>query len=189
MQTQPVSNFNIANIITMVRIAATPFFVWMLLADNAEMGALRWAAGAFFVVAIASDALDGYLARSRGLVTDLGKLLDPIADKVLTGAAFIGLSMLGELSWWITGVVLLREIGITVHRLMISHDVVVAAAWMGKLKTVAQAVAITLALFPLAQVLGDWIVTVNIVTMTIAVVLTIASGLDYVLTLMKRQSR
>ncbi|WP_217134441.1 CDP-diacylglycerol--glycerol-3-phosphate 3-phosphatidyltransferase [Leucobacter chinensis] len=187
MNSQPVSNWNIANIITIVRIIATPFFLWMLLADAGQMGALRWAAAVFFIVAIASDALDGYLARSRGLVTDLGKLLDPIADKVLTGAAFIGLSMLGELFWWVTIIVLIREVGITIHRLLISHDVVVAAAWMGKLKTVAQAVAIALALFPLPQLIGDWFVWVNIVTMTVAVVLTIASGLDYVLTLMKRK--
>lgn len=177
------SNWNAPNIITVARIIATPFFVWMLLADNGELGPWRWAAAAFFVVAIATDAWDGYLARSRGLVTDLGKLLDPIADKVLTGAALIGLSILHELPWWITIVVLVREVGITIHRLLVAHDVVVAAAWMGKLKTVAQSVAITLALLPLASVMGDaapiaeW---ANIITMTIAVVLTIASGIDYV---------
>lgn len=179
--TPPVSNWNIANIITIVRVIATPFFVWMLLADGGEMGALRWAAAVFFVLAIASDALDGYLARSRNLITDLGKLLDPIADKVLTGAAFVGLSILAELPWWVTILVMVREVGITIHRLTISHDVVVAAAWMGKLKTVAQAVAISLALFPFPQLLGDWMIWVNIVTMTIAVVLTVASGIDYVI--------
>ncbi|TDP94535.1 CDP-diacylglycerol--glycerol-3-phosphate 3-phosphatidyltransferase [Leucobacter luti] len=178
------SNWNAPNIITGARIVATPFFVWMLLADNGENGALRWAAAVFFVVAIATDAWDGYLARSRGLITDLGKLLDPIADKFLTGAALVGLSILDELPWWVTIVVLIREIGVTIHRLMIVHDVVVAAAWMGKLKTVAQSVAITLALLPLADVLGPaapvaiWL---NIITMTIAVALTILSGLDYVL--------
>ncbi|QYM76597.1 CDP-diacylglycerol--glycerol-3-phosphate 3-phosphatidyltransferase [Leucobacter luti] len=178
------SNWNAPNIITGARIVATPFFVWMLLADNGENGALRWAAAVFFVVAIATDAWDGYLARSRGLITDLGKLLDPIADKFLTGAALVGLSILGELPWWVTIVVLIREIAVTIHRLMIVHDVVVAAAWMGKLKTVAQSVAITLALLPLADVLGPaapvaiWL---NIITMTIAVALTILSGLDYVL--------
>lgn len=184
--TPPVSNWNIANIITIVRMIATPFFVWMLLADAGDMGALRWAAAAFFVLAIASDALDGYLARSRNLITDLGKLLDPIADKVLTGAAFVGLSILAELPWWVTILVMVREIGITIHRLTISHDVVVAAAWMGKLKTVAQAVAISLALFPFAQIFGDWMIWVNIVTMTIAVVLTIASGIDYVITFFRK---
>lgn len=184
-----MSNWNIANIITIARMIATPFFLWMLLADAGELGVLRWGAAIFFIVAIASDAVDGYLARSRGLITDLGKLLDPIADKVLTGAAFVGLSLLGELDWWITIVVLVREVGITVHRLIISSDVVVAAAWMGKLKTLAQAVAITLALFPFPQVLGEWFVWVNIVTMTIAVVLTIASGIDYIVTLIRSSRR
>ncbi|MBL3698475.1 CDP-diacylglycerol--glycerol-3-phosphate 3-phosphatidyltransferase [Leucobacter luti] len=187
----PVSNWNAPNIITVARMIATPFFVWMLLADHGENGPLRWAAAAFFVIAIATDAWDGYLARSRGLVTDLGKLLDPIADKLLTGAALVGLSILGELPWWITIVVLIREVGITVHRLMIVSDVVVAAAWMGKLKTVAQSVAITLALLPLADVLGaaaPIAIWANIITMTIAVVLTILSGIDYVLAYVRNRS-
>lgn len=178
-----VSNWNAPNIITGARIVATPFFVWMLLADGGQNGALRWAAAVFFVLAIATDAWDGYLARSRGLITDLGKLLDPIADKFLTGAALVGLSILGELPWWITIIVLVREIGVTIHRLTIVHDVVMAAAWMGKLKTVAQSVAITLALLPLPAVLGaaaPVAIWANIITMTIAVILTVLSGIDYV---------
>lgn len=175
------NNWNLPNIITVVRMIATPFFLWMLLADHGQMGALRWAAAVFFVVAIATDAWDGYIARSRGLVTNLGKLLDPIADKLLTGSALVGLSILGELPWWITIVVLVREIGITIHRLFEARTVVVAAAWMGKLKTVAQSVAIAFALFPFASVLGDWVFVVNIVTMSIAVGLTVASGIDYVI--------
>lgn len=174
------SNWNAPNVITAARIVATPFFLWMLLADGGEMGPLRWAAAAFFVVAIATDAWDGYLARSRGLITDLGKLLDPIADKFLTGAALIGLSILDELPWWVTGLVLLRELGITVHRLFEARSVVLAAVWMGKLKTVAQSVAITLALMPLPQLLGEWMHWVNGAAMTAAVVLTVASGIDYV---------
>lgn len=174
------SNWNAPNIITGVRILATPFFIWMLLADDGRMGALRWAAAVFFVAAIATDAWDGYLARSRGLVTDLGKLLDPIADKFLTGGALVGLSILSELPWWVTIVVLVREIGVTVHRLFEARSVVLAAAWMGKLKTVAQSVAIALALFPFAAILGGWVNWVNAATMTIAVALTIASGIDYI---------
>ena len=179
----PVSNWNAPNIITGARIIATPFFLWMLLADHGDLGPWRWAAAAFFVLAIATDAWDGHIARSRGLITNLGKLLDPIADKFLVGTALVGLSILNELPWWITIVVLVREVGITVHRLMIASDVVVAAAWMGKLKTVAQSVAITLALLPLASVMGDAApiaIWANIITMTIAVVLTIASGIDYI---------
>lgn len=170
------------NTITIVRIFCAPVFLWMLLADNGADGALRWWAAALFIVAIATDGIDGWIARKYEIVTDLGKLLDPIADKVLTGFAFIGLSILLELPWWITIVVLIREVGITVHRLMVASTHVVAAAWMGKLKTMAQAVALSLALLPLWTLVGEWIFWVNGVTMTIAVALTIASGIDYVIT-------
>ncbi len=168
------------NAITIVRILCAPIFLWLLLADGGEMGGLRWAAGVLFIVAIATDGIDGYIARRYEIVTDLGKLLDPIADQALTGCAFVGLSILGELPWWITIVVLVREIGITVYRFVVVSNHVLAAAWMGKLKTVAQAVALSLALLPFAALLGEWVVWVNIVTMTIAVVLTIASGIDYI---------
>lgn len=169
------------NAITIVRIFCAPVVIWMMLADGGLDGPLRWWAAILFIVAIATDGIDGHLARKHGLVSDLGKLLDPIADKALTGVAFVGLSILAELPWWITIVVLVREIGITVHRLLVASTHVVAAAWMGKLKTVAQAVALSLALLPLATVLGEWITWVNIVTMTIAVALTVASGIDYVI--------
>lgn len=170
------------NAITILRILCAPVFLWMLLADGGHDGALRWWAAVLFIVAIATDGIDGYLARRHDIVTDLGKLLDPIADKALTGCAFVGLSILGELDWWITVVVLVREIGITVHRLVVASDHVVAAAWMGKLKTVAQAVALSLALLPLWAVVGEWIHVVNAIAMTIAVALTVASGVDYVVT-------
>ena len=168
------------NAITIVRILCAPVFLWMLLADDGADGGLRWAAAVLFVVAIATDGLDGHLARTNDIVTDLGKLLDPIADKVLTGFAFVGLSILGELPWWVTIVILIREIGITVYRFVVVSDHVLAAAWMGKLKTVAQGVALALALLPLWTVVGDGIFWVNGVAMAIALVLTIASGVDYV---------
>lgn len=168
------------NAITIARILCAPVFLWMLLADDGADGPLRWWAAVLFIVAIATDGIDGYLARKHDIVTDLGKLLDPIADKALTGCAFVGLSILAELPWWVTVVVLVREVGVTVHRLIVASDHVVAAAWMGKLKTVAQAVALSLALLPLWTVVGDWIHWVNLVTMTIAVLLTVASGIDYI---------
>ncbi|KXZ61173.1 putative CDP-diacylglycerol--glycerol-3-phosphate 3-phosphatidyl-transferase 2 [Microbacterium laevaniformans] len=170
------------NAITIVRILCAPVFLWMLLADQGGDGPLRWWAGVLFIVAIATDGIDGYLARKYEIVTDLGKLLDPIADKALTGCAFVGLSLLGELPWAVTIVVLVREVGITVHRLIVASSHVVAAAWMGKLKTVAQAVALSLALLPLWNVMGEGIHVVNTVTMWIAVILTVASGVDYVVT-------
>ena len=177
------------NAITIVRILCAPVFLWMLIADAGTDGPLRWWAAALFVVAIATDGIDGWIARRYEIVTDLGKLLDPIADKVLTGLAFVGLSILAELPWWITILVLVREIGITVYRFVVVGDHVLAAAWMGKLKTVAQAVALSLALFPLWTVVGEWIWWVNAVTMTIAVILTIASGIDYVVTELRAARR
>ncbi len=177
------------NAITIVRILCAPVFLWMLLADDGADGALRWWAAVLFIVAIATDGIDGYLARRYRIVTDLGKLLDPIADKVLTGLAFVGLSLLGELPWAVTAIVLVREVGITVHRLVVAGDHVVAAAWMGKLKTVAQAVALSLALLPLWTVVGEWIHVVNGVAMWAAVLLTVASGLDYVITAVRGARR
>ena len=175
------------NAITIARILCAPVFLWMLLADGGADGGLRWAAGVLFIVAIATDGVDGYIARRYNIVSDLGKLLDPIADKALTGVAFVGLSILGELPWWVTIVVLVREIGITVYRFIVVSDHVLAAAWMGKLKTVFQAVALSIALLPLTSLsdaeawqTGVW--WASVVTMTIAVVLTIASGIDYVIT-------
>jgi CDP-diacylglycerol--glycerol-3-phosphate 3-phosphatidyltransferase len=173
------SNWNLPNLITVVRILLAPLFFWMLLADAGEDGALRWAAAALFILAIATDGLDGAIARRRNLVTDLGKLLDPIADKVLTGAALIGLSILGELPWWVTIVILVREIGITVFRFVMLRDHVIPASRGGKLKTVFQSVAISLALLPLWLVLGDWVHWVNTITMALALILTVLTGLDY----------
>lgn len=175
------------NAITIARILCAPVFLWLLLADGGAGGGLRWAAAALFIVAIATDGVDGYIARKYDIVSDLGKLLDPIADKALTGVAFVGLSILGELDWWITVIVLVREIGITIYRFIVVSDHVLAAAWMGKLKTVFQAVALSIALIPLARLsdaeawqTGVW--WVSVVTMTIAVILTIASGIDYIVT-------
>ncbi|MGO4784577.1 CDP-diacylglycerol--glycerol-3-phosphate 3-phosphatidyltransferase [Cryobacterium sp. W22_MBD10_FK3] len=173
------SNWNLPNIITVVRILLAPLFFWMLLVDNGADGALRWWAALLFIVAIATDGVDGAIARKYNLVTDLGKLLDPIADKILTGAALIGLSILLELPWWVTIVILVREIGITVFRFAMLRDRVIPASRGGKLKTIAQSVAISLALLPLWLVLGDWINWVNTITMTLALLLTVYTGIEY----------
>jgi CDP-diacylglycerol--glycerol-3-phosphate 3-phosphatidyltransferase len=174
-----ISNWNLPNIITVVRILLAPLFFWMLLADNGADGSLRWWAAVLFIVAIATDGVDGAIARRYNLVTDLGKLLDPIADKILTGAALIGLSILAELPWWVTVLILVREIGITVFRFAMLSDRVIPASRGGKLKTIAQSVAISLALLPLWLLLGDWINWVNTLTMTIALVLTVYTGIEY----------
>lgn len=177
----PASNANIANIITVARILLAPVFVGMLVADAGELGPLRYAAAALFVFAIATDALDGYLARSRNLVTDLGKILDPIADKILVGAALVALSLLGELWWWVTIVILVREFGITVYRFIALRDRVIPADWAGKIKTVAQAVGVSLLLFPFWVQLGDWYHVLGYIVIGIALALTIYSGVEFLI--------
>nr|WP_255354994.1 MULTISPECIES: CDP-diacylglycerol--glycerol-3-phosphate 3-phosphatidyltransferase [unclassified Frigoribacterium] len=175
----PASTANIANIITVVRILMAPLFMAWLLVDDGADGSLRIAAAILFVVAILTDSLDGMLARGLDLVTDFGKIVDPIADKVLIGGALVSLSILGELPWWVTVLILVREIGITVFRFAVIRDRVIPASRGGKLKTVLQAVAVTLALFPLWNLLGEGMHWVNGVLMTAAVVATVVSGLDY----------
>lgn len=173
------SNWNVPNLITVVRILLAPLFIWMLLADGGADGPLRWTAAVLFVIAIATDGVDGAIARRNNLVTDLGKLLDPIADKVLTGGALVSLSILGELPWWVTIVILVREIGITVYRFVVIRQGVIAASRGGKIKTIVQSVAISFALFPLWTIFGDWIFWVNGILMTAAVILTVVTGIDY----------
>jgi CDP-diacylglycerol--glycerol-3-phosphate 3-phosphatidyltransferase len=175
----PASVLNIANIITAVRILLVPVFVVVFLADNHELGATRWIAALLFAVIIATDALDGHLARSRNLVSNVGIILDPIADKALTGAALIVLSVIGDLPAWITIVILVREIGITVFRFAVLSKSVIPASRGGKLKTLMQSVAITLAIAPFPTLIGDWFVWVNIITMSIAFALTVITGIDY----------
>ena len=175
----PASNGNIANIITVARILLAPVFVWLLAADNGEYGLLRWLAAGLFILAIATDGVDGSVARSRNLVTNVGIILDPIADKVLTGAALVMLSVLGELWWWVTIVILVRELGITAFRFAVLRDRVIPASRGGKLKTVFQSVAISLFLVPLFTIVGDWILWLNSSVMAIALVLTVVTGIDY----------
>ncbi|MFT4258483.1 CDP-diacylglycerol--glycerol-3-phosphate 3-phosphatidyltransferase [Microbacterium sp.] len=172
------------NAITVVRIPlAIVFFVLLLVGGTYGAGDLvvRWIAGVLFVVAISTDWVDGYLARKYDIVSDFGKLWDPIADKLLTGAGFVGLAILGEVQWWIVAIILVREWGITVHRFMIVNEHVVAAAWMGKVKTAFQGVALGWALLPLHEFigLGPWTL-VTAVLMIIVLVLTVVSGIDYI---------
>jgi CDP-diacylglycerol--glycerol-3-phosphate 3-phosphatidyltransferase len=175
------ANWNLPNAITVVRIVMAPVFFWLLLADAGADGPMRWWAAVIFVVAISTDWVDGWLARRNGLVTDLGKILDPIADKLLTSGALVCLSILGELPWWITIVIVVREVGITVWRFVeLGRGTVVPASSGGKLKTLTQAIAISLFLTPLWTIVGDWIVWVNWTFMILALLLTVWSGLLYV---------
>nr|WP_228386988.1 CDP-diacylglycerol--glycerol-3-phosphate 3-phosphatidyltransferase [Ornithinicoccus halotolerans] len=172
-----MSPFNVANGLTALRILLVPLFAYLLLADPGDDGARRWWAAAVFVIAIATDWVDGDLARRRHLVTNLGKIGDPIADKALVGAAFIGLSVLGELWWWVTIVVLGRELGITALRFVVIRHGVIPASSGGKLKTVLQSLALVLLLAPL----GPAVQLVGHVVMGAAVVVTVVTGVDYLL--------
>lgn len=173
------SNWNLPNAITVLRILLAPVFFALLMVDNGQDGALRWIAAVLFILAIATDGVDGYLARKNNQVTNLGKLLDPIADKVLTGAALIALTLLNELPWWVTAVILVREIGITIFRLAVAGTRVIPANVGGKIKTVVQAVAISFALLPLAPLVGEWINYVNMVLMGAAFAITVVTGAIY----------
>jgi CDP-diacylglycerol--glycerol-3-phosphate 3-phosphatidyltransferase len=167
--------WNVPNALTAFRIVLVPVFAWMLLAHPEETG-WRVLTAAVFTVAILTDTLDGHLARKHNLVTRFGKLADPIADKALTGMAFIGLSIIGELWWWVTALILFREWGITLMRFVVLRYGVMAAGRGGKLKTVFQAVAVIMFLLPLP----GWIQPVAWVVMAAAFVLTLATGVDYV---------
>lgn len=183
--------WNLPNILTMLRIVLVPFFVWFLVADapglHAGSTGWRWAAVAAFAVAIYTDKLDGDIARSRGLVTDFGKIADPIADKLLTGSALVMLSLLGELPWWITLVILVREWGITALRFFVIRYGVIPASRGGKLKTVVQTVAIFLYLLPLAS-MAPWLTWVAFAVMLAAVLITVWTGVEYVVQALKVRS-
>ncbi|GAA4352791.1 CDP-diacylglycerol--glycerol-3-phosphate 3-phosphatidyltransferase [Angustibacter luteus] len=168
--------WNVANALTGLRLVLVPVFGVLLLHDDGTQAGWRVAAFVAFFVASITDRFDGELARKRGLVTDLGKIADPIADKALTGMALIGLSLLGELQWWVTIVVLVREVGITVLRLVVIRHGVMPASRGGKIKTFVQALAIGLYVLPRDVIPLE----VAQVVMAVAVVITVVTGLDYV---------
>ena len=172
------SAWNLANVVTVLRIALVPFFAWALLADGGHTTTGRLIATGLFVIAAATDRLDGWLGRRSGQVTDLGKMLDPIADKVLIGTALVLLSWLGDLPWWVTVIILVRELGITAMRFFLLRYVVLPASRGGKLKTVLQSVAIGLYLLPL-DVLPEFVSVVAVIFMGAALVVTVVTGIDY----------
>lgn len=181
------SNWNVPNALTTLRIVMVPFFAWALLVDGGESTGWRWVAYGLFAVAMITDKIDGDLARKHDLVTNFGKIADPIADKALTGMAFVGLSIIGELWWWVTIIVLVREWGITLMRFwLVRHGVVMPAGRGGKLKTVVQTLALGLLIAPLRQLEGFWEPIgligwwLGVALMALAVVLTVATGIDYV---------
>jgi CDP-diacylglycerol---glycerol-3-phosphate 3-phosphatidyltransferase len=172
----PPGLVNLANALTVVRLVLVPVVVAFLL-----VGGTAWRVGAFFAFGVASltDLLDGRVARSRGLITDFGKIADPIADKALTGAALVTLSALGWLPWWVTVLILAREIAVTGLRFWVIRRDVIAASRGGKLKTMLQVVAISLYMLPGPP---DWL---RVVVMGAAVVVTLATGADYAMRAVK----
>lgn len=171
-----VSAWNVANALTMLRLALVPVFLVVLFAGGGHDDGWRIAAWAIFAVASITDRIDGNVARKRNIVTEFGKLADPIADKALVGAALVGLSVLHELSWWITVVMLARELGVTLLRFWVIRDGVIPASRGGKLKTLLQAVAIGLYVLPLT----GWLHGVAQVIMYLAIVVALVTGADYV---------
>lgn len=178
------SAWNIANALTVVRVLLVPLFVWALMAFASPEAEWRWLALGVFVFAMVTDRIDGDLARSRGLVTDFGTIADPIADKALTGAAFICLSLLGELPWWVTVVVLVRELGITALRFGVLRSGVIPASRGGKIKTALQAVALGMYVLAPGEVL--WLIPE--IVMGAAVVVTAVTGLDYLVQALRLRS-
>lgn len=185
--TQAPSNWNLPNALTTLRILLVPFFGWALLYDGGESITARVVAWAIFFVAMVTDKIDGDIARARNLVTDFGKIADPIADKAITGMAFIGLSIIMDV-WWmwtITIIVLVREWAVTLLRLSVLKRVVIPAAASGKWKTTAQGLALGLLTLPLLEVDGGWetpgevLWVVAVVLLLVAFVLTLWSGYEF----------
>lgn len=180
-----VSNWNLPNALTTLRIVAVPFFAWALLVDGGDSVLWRTVAWAIFFVAMVTDKIDGDIARARGLVTDFGKIADPIADKAITGMAFIGLAIVGDVWWWVVVLVLVREWSVTLLRLSVAKHVVIAAKQSGKVKTALQALALGLLTLPLRQVdgwldvPGDVLFYVSQALLAAAVAMTVWSGYEF----------
>ncbi len=172
----PVSAWNLANALTVFRMLLVPVFLVFLFHGDGTHPGWRIAATVAFAVASVTDRLDGELARKRGSITEFGKLADPLADKALIGAALVGLSVMNQLPWWVTVVILVREVLVTVLRFWVIRHGVLAASRGGKLKTLLQALAIGLFLLPPWSAMRDAAWTVMIA----AIVVGTATGIDYV---------
>jgi CDP-diacylglycerol--glycerol-3-phosphate 3-phosphatidyltransferase len=171
--------WNMPNLLTLLRILMIPLFWYLLMYDEGQNKSTRLAATLLFMAASYTDWLDGHLARKQGLVTTFGKIADPMADKALTGVALIGLSVLGELSWWVTVLIIVREVGVTIIRFVVLKHGVIPASRGGKAKTMFQMLAIVLFLLPITpeMTLLWW---VRIAAMVIAFALTMLTGIDYI---------
>lgn len=181
---------NIANVLTGVRLVLVPVFLVALLAEDGTSVGWRLVAFGIFAVAAITDRFDGELARSRGLVTAFGTIADPIADKALTGAALVGLSVLGLVPWWVTVVIMGREIGVTLLRFSVLRHGIIPASRGGKAKTLVQTIAVGLYVLPFTEVFGASapIAVLRWTALAVALALTVVTGLDYVLRAMRLRS-
>lgn len=167
---------NLPNALTLLRVLFVPLIAWLLWQSADGDEASRDAAALLFVVAALTDLADGAIARRYGLITTFGKIADPIADKALTGVALIGLSLLGQLPWWVTVVILVREVGVTLLRFWVLEHGVIPASRGGKAKTLVQTIAIAMYL---ADLPWAWWDVTRMLVMGVALVLTVVTGLDY----------
>ena len=181
------SPWNVPNALTVLRILLVPVFLVLLLADGGQDMTMRWWALAVFLLAMATDKIDGDLARKYNLITNFGKIADPIADKSLMAAALIGLAAIAEIPWWVPIIILIRELGITVLRFFMIRIAVMPASRGGKIKTVLQTVAIGLFLLlrPVAHIVPEGVTFALLilawVVMVAAIVVTVVTGIDYCL--------
>jgi len=210
--TKVVPVVNVPNALTVLRLIMVPLFGWMLL-DHQQNITWRWVSTAVFILALLTDLADGKIARKYNLITNFGKLWDPIADKAITGMAMIGLSIMNELWWWVTIIILIREWGITVMRFLTVKYGVQAADKLGKMKTMTQTIALVGLLAPFMTYMkeaglpypyvpgsaawtagaGYWICAVlhwvGLVAMGVALVLTVVSGVNYCIDVVKRRRK
>lgn len=181
-QTRPAvdaapSNWNLPNALTVLRILGVPVFLWLLLREGGDDASWRWWAFGVFALLMITDRLDGELARRNNLITDFGKIADPIADKALMIGALVGLNVIGLLPWWVTVIIVVRELGITVWRMvLLRQGKVVPASKGGKLKTVLQTLAVGLFIMPVS-----WLFWPAWIVMIAAIAVTVWTGVQYLL--------
>ena len=175
-------NLNLPNFLTLLRILAVPFCAYALFkngGDDSTWQIIAWCG--FFAVGM-TDVFDGRIARSRKQITSFGAFMDPIADKIAIGAAMVGLSILGKLWWWVTAIILIREVSVTVLRLVVIKDGVISASKSGKMKTLFQNFGVGFYILPLPDFLG----APRAIFMAIALLLTITSGYEYFRDVLKK---
>ena len=166
---------NVPNALTIARLLIVPLFGYLVLGVTQTQSA-QWAGATIFLIAAITDLIDGVWARKYGLVTNFGKIADPIADKALIGTALVALSITGDIPWWVTGVILFREVAITIMRFWVINHGVIPASRGGKVKTVSQIIAIVAYLIPVS----GWVEVVAQMSLGVALAMTIVTGIDYV---------